>query len=133
MSFYGELDPMPEHKTQFSFKGKREYKDKVNIPHLAYPNQHLDFEIQYGSRDHGRYHKNYTLYQHWFNRKNTQYCNRAIIELTEPSAKKKVLKFGSKETDAISNTDIYGTCRDLYLSEKNVKRNCFKVYNQLFV
>ena len=31
--------------------------------------------------------------------------------------KKKVLMFGSKDTDTISNSDIYDTYKDLYLSE----------------
>ena len=43
---------MVEHRTQFAFKGKREHKAKVNIPNIAYPNQHIDIEISHGSRDH---------------------------------------------------------------------------------
>ena len=52
MSVYRELDPMVEHMTQFAFKGKREHISKVNIPNIAYPNQHIDIEIPHGSRDH---------------------------------------------------------------------------------
>ena len=52
MSVYGELDPMVEHRTQFAFKGKREHIAKVNMPNIAYPNQHIDIEILHGSRDH---------------------------------------------------------------------------------
>ena len=52
MSVYGELDPMIEHRTQFAFKGKREHIAKVNMPNIAYPNQHIDIEIPHGSRDH---------------------------------------------------------------------------------
>ena len=58
MSVYGELDPMIEHRTQFSFKGKREHIAFVNMPNIAYmpnityPNQHIDIEIPHGSRDH---------------------------------------------------------------------------------
>ena len=37
---------------------------------------------------------------------------------------------GLKEIDAINNSDIYETYKDLYLSEKNVKKGCFKVYSQ---
>ena len=43
---------MPKHRTQFTFKGKHEHISKVNIPSLAYPNQHIDIEIPQGSRDH---------------------------------------------------------------------------------
>ena len=35
--------------------------------------------------------------------------------------KKKVLMFGSKDTDTISNSDIYDTYKDLYLSEEERK------------
>ena len=52
MSVYGELNPMVEHRTQFAFKSKREHQAKVNIPNIAYPNQHIDIEMPHGSRDH---------------------------------------------------------------------------------
>ena len=52
MSIYGELDPMVEHRTQFAFKGERKHIVKANMPNIAYPNQHNDTEIPYGSRDH---------------------------------------------------------------------------------
>ena len=53
MSVYRELDPMVEHRTQFAFKeGKREHITKVNMPNIAYPNQHIDSEIPHGSRGH---------------------------------------------------------------------------------
>ena len=52
MSVYGELDPMAEHRTQFTFKGKREHIAKVSIPNIAYPNQHIEIEIPHGSRNH---------------------------------------------------------------------------------
>ena len=51
MSVYGELDPMVEHRAQFAFKGKREHIAKVNMPNIAYPNQHIDIETLHGSRD----------------------------------------------------------------------------------
>ena len=52
MSVYGELKPMVEHRTEFAFKSKREHQAKVNIPNIAYPNQHIDIEMPHGSRDH---------------------------------------------------------------------------------
>ena len=52
MSVYGELDPMVEHRTQFTFKGNREHIAKVNMPNTAYPSRHNDIEILHGSRDH---------------------------------------------------------------------------------
>ena len=52
MSVNGELEPMAEHKTQIVFKSKREHIAKVKMPNIACPNQHIDIEIQHGSRDH---------------------------------------------------------------------------------
>ena len=53
MSVYGQLDPMVEQRTQFPFiKGKREHIARVNMPDMAYPNQHIDIEILHSSRDH---------------------------------------------------------------------------------
>ena len=52
MRVYGELDPMTEHRTQFAFKDKRKHIEKVNMPNIAYRNQHIDIEIPHGPRDH---------------------------------------------------------------------------------
>ena len=52
MGACGELDSIIEHRTQFAFKGKRENIAKVDMPNIAYPNQHADIEIPHGSRDH---------------------------------------------------------------------------------
>ena len=52
MIVYGELDPMVEDRIQFTFKGKREHIVKVNMPNIAYANQHIDIEIPHGLRDH---------------------------------------------------------------------------------
>ena len=52
MSVYGELDHIAEHRTQFAFKGKTEHIARVNMPNIAYPNQHIDNKILHGSRDH---------------------------------------------------------------------------------
>ena len=43
---------MIEHRTQFPFIGKRERTAKVNIPNIAYPNQHIDIEMPHAWRDH---------------------------------------------------------------------------------
>ena len=42
---------MPRYRTQFDFKDKRQLKTKINIPNIAYPNQHNNIEIPHGSRD----------------------------------------------------------------------------------
>ena len=33
---------MPEHKIQFAFKDNKQYKGKINILNLDYPNQNID-------------------------------------------------------------------------------------------
>ena len=43
---------MPEHRTQFAFKDKRERIAKVNITDMAYPSEYINIEIPHGSRDH---------------------------------------------------------------------------------
>ena len=39
---------MTELKTELAFKGKRKHIAKVNMPNIAYPNQHIDIEILHG-------------------------------------------------------------------------------------
>ena len=41
---------MLEHEIWFTFKGKREYIAKINIPNVTLPSQHIDIEIPHGSK-----------------------------------------------------------------------------------
>ena len=50
MSIYRKLNPVPEYRTEFAFKGKREYIAKTNISNLGNPKKHTDTEIPH--RDH---------------------------------------------------------------------------------
>ena len=59
MSVYGELDILPEHRTQLALKSKREHTTKVNRPNLTYPNQHIDTTWLKRFCHCVRYHKNY--------------------------------------------------------------------------
>ena len=43
---------MVEYRTQFASKGKREHIAKVNMPNIAYPNQHIDIKIPNSSKGH---------------------------------------------------------------------------------
>ena len=56
MSIYGELDPMPEHETQFGAKDKGGHihieRAKVNMSNMPCQNQNIDIEILHDSRDH---------------------------------------------------------------------------------
>ena len=47
--------------------------------------------------------------------------------VTRALVKTKVLMLGSKDIDAINNSDIYDTCRDLYLSVKEHEENLLQV------
>ena len=40
--FFRELDPILEHRTQFTFKSQRKNIPKVNIKNNTYPNQHIN-------------------------------------------------------------------------------------------
>ena len=117
MSVYGELDPMIEHRTQFAFKGKREHIVKVNMPNIAYPNQHIDIEIPHGSRDHEIIPDTIKI---TFNLdiKSTDKAHSVVNNVGRALVKKKVLIIGSKGIDTINNPDIYDTYKDLYLSKK---------------
>ena len=117
MNIYGELNPEPEHRTQFAFKGKREHIVKVNIPNIGYPNQHIDVEIPAGSRDQIIVPDTLKI---TFNLeveskdKTRSVVNNVGIALV----KKKVLMLGSKKIDTVNQSYIYNTYKDLYLSKQ---------------
>ena len=117
MSISGELNPIAEHRTQFAFKGKTEHIAKVNMPNIAYPDQHIDIEIPHGSRDHVIIPDTVKI---TFNLDitSTDKARSVVNNLARALGKKKVLMLGSKEIDTINNSDIYDTYKALYLSEK---------------
>ena len=117
MSVYGELDPMIEHRTQFTFNGKREHIVKVNTPNMAYPGQHIDIEIPHGSRDHAIVSDTIKTA---FNLEieSTGKAHSAANNVGRALIKKKEFKLSSKSIDTSNNSDIYNTYKDLYLSKK---------------
>ena len=117
MSVYRELDPIVENRTQFAFKGKREHIAKVNMPNIAYPNQHIDIEITHGSRDHVIVPDTVKI---TFNLdiESIDKARSVVNNVGRALLKKKVLMLGSKDIDKINNSYIYDTYKDLYLSEK---------------
>ena len=108
MIVYGELNPMVEHKTQFSFKGKREHIAKVNMPNIAYLNQHIDIEIPHGSRDHVIIPDTIKITLN-LDITSTDKARSVVKNVGRALVKKKVLMLGSKNTDTINNSDIYDT------------------------
>ena len=116
MGFCGELDPMTEHRTEFVFKGKREHIAKVNMPNIAYPNQHIDIEIPHGSRDHVIVPDTVKIA---FNLdiESTDKTRSIVNNLGRALVRKKVLMLGSKDINTIYNSDVYEKFKDLYLSE----------------
>ena len=117
MSISGEINPIAEHRTQFAFKAKTEHIAKVNMPNIAYPDQHIDIEIPHGSRDHVIIPDTIKI---TFNLDitSTDKARSIVNNVCRTLAKKKVLMLGSKEIDTINNSDIYDTYKALYLSEK---------------
>ena len=117
MNIYGELDPVVEHRTQFSFKGKRKHIVKVNMPKIACPNQHIDTEIPYGSRDHVVVPDTVKI---TFNLdiESTDKARSVVNNVGRALMKKKVLILGSTETDTVNSSGIYDTYKYLYLSKK---------------
>ena len=97
MSIYRELDPMSKHRTLFAFRGKREHIAKINMPNMAYPNQHIDIEIPHGSRDSVIVRDTVKI---TFNLdiEPTNKTRSIINNVGRTLIKKKVLMLGSKET-----------------------------------
>ena len=108
---------MVEYRTQFAFKDKREHIAKVNMPNIAYPNKHIDTEIQHGSRDHailpGTINITFNL-----GIESKDKMHSIVNNVSRALVKEKMLMLGSKGIDTINNSDIYITYKDLYLSEK---------------
>ena len=114
MGIYGELDPVSEHRTQLAFKGKREHIAKVNIPNIAYPNQHqhTDIEIPHGSKDVAVPDTVKITFN--LDIESTDKARSIVNNVGRALVKKKVLILGSQEIDTINNADIYDTYKDLY-------------------
>ena len=108
---------MVEHRTKFAFKDKREHLAKVNMPNIAHPNQHINIEIPHGLRDHVIVPDTIKITFN-LNIESTDKTRSIVNNVGRALVKKKVLMLGSKQIDTISNSDIYGTYKDLYLSEK---------------
>ena len=51
MSTYGELDPIVKNRIEFGFTAKSEYISSANMPTIAYPDQHINITLRYGSAD----------------------------------------------------------------------------------
>ena len=117
MSIYGKLNPEPEHRNQFAFKGKREHIVKVNIPNIGYPNPHIDVEIPAGSRD--QIIVPHTLKITFNLEVESKDKTRSVANnVGRALVKKKVLILGSKEIDTVNQSYIYDTYKDLYLSKQ---------------
>ena len=111
MIVYGELDPMVEHRTQFTFRGKREHMAKVNMPNIAYQNQHIDIEIPHGSRDHVIIPDTVKITFNLGIESTEKLCS-VVNNVSRALVKKKVLMLGSRDIDTIKNSDIYDTYKD---------------------
>ena len=117
MSIYREFNTEPEHRTQFAFKGKREHIVTVNIPNIGYPNQHIDVKIPARSRDLVIVPDTLKI---TFNLEvESKDKTRSVVNnVGRAPVMKKVLLLGSKEIDTVSQSYIYDTYKDLYLSKQ---------------
>ena len=103
---------MVEHMTQFAFKGKREHIAKVNMPNIAYPNQHIDIKIPPAWRDYVIAPDTVKI---TFNLdiSSTDKARSVVNNVGRALVKKRCLCWVWK-----TNSDIYDTCKDLYLRKK---------------
>ena len=108
---------MPEQIIKFAFKGKPEHISEVSIENLANPNQHDCIEIPHDSRDHVFVPDTVKLKFNLEFESTDKTCS-IVNNVARVSVKKKLLILGSKEIDAINNSDIYGTYKDLSFSRK---------------
>ena len=125
MSIYGELNPMTEHRISKAIDGKREHIIKANTPNKAHPGQHTDTKISHGSRDHVIVPDTVKI---TFNLiiTSTHKARSVANNVGRVLVKKKKLILGSKSIDTISNSDIYDTYKELYLSEKEREDRLFE-------
>ena len=107
---------MMGYRTQLALKGKREHIAKVNMPNIAYSNQHVDNEIPHCWRDHIIISDTVKI---TFNLDiiSTDKARSVVNNVRRALGKKKVLMLGSKKIDTSNNSDIYDMYKDLYLSE----------------
>ena len=117
MNVYEELDPVPEHRKKFTFKGKTGHIIKVNVPNIAYSNQHIDIEIPHASRDHVIVPDTIKIKFNLHIDSTDKTCS-IVKNVGRTLVKKTVLMLGSKEIDTINNADICDTYKDLYLGQK---------------
>ena len=122
MSIYIKLDPVPEYRTEFAFKSKREYIAKANIPNLDNPNQHIDVEIPHGSRDHAIVPDTVKI-KFYLDIESTDKMRTIVDNFGKALVKKKMLILSSNQSDTINDSDIYDTCKNLYLREKEREEN----------
>lgn len=112
MILYGEINLISELRTQLDFKNKRGHITKTSKPNIAYPYQHSDIEIPYGSRDHAIVPDTLkTTFN--FDIEYTDKTRSVAKNIGRTLLKKKVLMFGSKGIHTSNNTDIYDTHKEL--------------------
>ena len=95
------------------------------MPNIAYPYQHIDTEIPYGSRDHMIVSDTVKITFNLEIESMGKACS-IVKNVGRVLVKKKVPMLGSKDADTINNPDVYGTNKDLYLSKKKREEKLFQ-------
>ena len=127
MSVYGELDPMVEHRAHFAFKGKKEHIAKVNMPNIAYPNQHIDIEIPHRSRDQVIVPDTVKIMFN-FDIRSTDKARSVVNNVGRALAKKMLLMLQKTLISLITPIFMTGT-RTFTCVKENVKRSYFRSYS----
>ena len=112
MILYGEINLISELRTQLDFKNKRGHITKTSKPNIAYPYQHNDTEIAYGSRDYVIVPDTLKITFN-FDIEYTEKTRSVAKNVCRTLLKKKMLMLGSKEIHTSNTTDIYDTHKEL--------------------
>ena len=120
-TMYGELDPTPENRVEYGFKGKREHIVIPNTPNSALPGQTLHIVIPRGSSDSTMIRETQSV-TFELNIESKVKSASIVQNLGRNIIVKKILKLGSKVLEVLDNCDIFDSFRDLNLS-KNERKN----------
>ena len=95
------------------------------MSNIAYPNQHIDFQIPLDSRDYVIIPDTAKI---TFNLdiESTDKTRSIVNNIGRALVKKMVLMLGSKDIDTINNSDLYDTYKDIYFSEKEREEKLFQ-------
>ena len=118
---YGELNPRPEHRVEYAFKGKREHIITSNTPHTtANPNQRLKIQLPKGSASIVIVPQIMKI-SYLLNINSTDKSAYPVANVGRCIFQSKKLSLGSKEIHERNHTDVFDSHSDLHISESKRK------------